>query len=169
MHHRGSMGRPEIKVPDYAFVYGGDAEALCRECQLPCKLDETSIDCFRRFFLQGYLQCTYFVKGYCFLTDKKGCVFDNGGEHDTYWMNLLNQYFHNVKDVEAKDPDFVKRVDELKQLIKEQIENRQVSLCRYLEEYYNRVMETGGGMSEEMMEALDEAYIALLDGTSRKE
>jgi hypothetical protein len=132
-------------------------------------MDKTSVDCFRRFFLQGYLRCTYFVHGYCFLVDKKGCVFDNGGEHDTYWMNLLNQYFHNVKDVGSKDPDFVQRVDELKLLIQQQIENRQVSLCRYLEECYTRVMETGGGLSEEMMEKLDEAYLALLAGTSRKE
>ena len=162
------MGRPEIKVPKHAFVYGGDAEPLCRECQLPCTMDETSVDCYRRFFLQGLLQCTYFVHGYCFLTENPGCVFDNGGDHDTYWMNLLNQYFHNVEDVEQKDPDFVQRVEELKSLIADHIENRQVSLCRYLEEMYNRVMETGGGMSEEMMEKLDEAYIALLSGTSRK-
>ena len=71
------MGRPEIRVPQRRFVYGGEAETLCRECQLPCRLDETSVDCFRRFFLQGLLQCTYFVHGYCFLVDKAGCVFDN--------------------------------------------------------------------------------------------
>ncbi|UCG51547.1 MAG: hypothetical protein JSW58_15390 [Candidatus Latescibacterota bacterium] len=162
------MGRPEIKVPDMPFAYGGDPETLCRECQLPCKLDETSVDCFRRFFLQGLLQCTYFVHGYCFLVEKPGCVFDNGGEHDTYWMNLLNQYFHNVKDIESNDPDFVKRVEELKRLIADQLGSRQMALCRYLEELYNRIMETGGGMSEEMMERLDEAYIALLGGTPRK-
>jgi hypothetical protein len=162
------MGRPEIEVPDHAFVYGGDAEGLCRDCQLPCQLDVTSMDCFRRFFLQGMLQCTYFVYGYCFLIDKPGCVYDNGGEHDTYWMNLLNQYFHNVKDVELTDPDFVKRVDELKVLIEDQIRNRQVSLCRYLEEYYHRGMENGGGLSEEMMDKLDEAFLSLLKGTPRK-
>ena len=163
------MGRPEIEVPDHPFIYGGDAESLCRECQLPCSLDKTSIDCFRRFFLQGYLGCTYFVHGYCFLVEEQGCVFDNGGEHDVYWMNLLNQYFHNVKDIETKDPDFVKRVEELKELIQQHIDNRQVSLCRYLEEYYNRVMETGGGLSEELMAKLDDAYISLLGGTKRKE
>ena len=162
------MGRPEIEVPEVPFVYGGESETLCRECQLPCQLDVTSVDCFRRFFLQGFLQCTYFVHGYCFLVDKPGCVFDNDGEHDTYWMNLLNQYFHNVKDVESKDPDFVQRVTELKDLIDQQIESRQVSLCRYLEEVYNLVMEAGGGFSEEMMEKLDGAYISLLGGTSRK-
>ncbi len=96
-------------------------------------------------------------------------MFDNGGKHDSYWRNLLNQYFHNVKDVESKDPDFIKHVEELKWLIDQQIENRQVSLCRYLEEIYNRVMETGGGLSEEMMDALDEGYIALLGGTTRKD
>lgn len=162
------MGRPEIEVPEYSFVYGGDAEMLCRECQLPCRMDKTSVDCFRRFFLQGFLQCTYFVHGYCFLEEKEGCVFDNGGQHDTYWMNLLNQYFHNVKDIESMDADFVQHVEDLKTLIKERIESRQVPLCRYLEEYYNHVMSTGGGMGEEMMEQLDEAYLSLLGGTSRK-
>ena len=163
------MGRPEIEIPDYPFVYGGDAGTLCRECQLPCKLNKTSIDCFRRFFLQGFLQCTYFVHGYCFLIDESGCVFDNHGKQDKYWMNLLNQYFHNVKDIESKDPDFVTRVQELNKLIEQQIVDRQVPLCRYLEEIYNRVMETGGGLSEEMMERLDAAYLALLGGIPRKE
>lgn len=126
------------------------------------------MDCLRRFFLQGLLQCTYFVHGYCFLIDEPGCVFDNGGEHDAYWMNLLNQYYHNVGDVETTDPDFIKRAGELKRLVDDQILSRRVSLCRYLEEFYNRVMETGGGMSEEMMERLDDAYMSLLSGTSRK-
>jgi len=162
------MGRPEIKVPLRTFVYGGDAEMLCRECQLPCTMDETSMDCFRRFFLGGLLECSYFVYGYCFLEEKGGCVFDNGGEHDTYWQNALNQYFHNVKDIDQQDPDFVTHAEELKKLIAMHIENRQVSLCRYLEEHYNRIMETGGGMNEEMLEKLDEAYYALLGGTSRK-
>ena len=162
------MGRPEIEVPEIPFTYGSDSETLCRECQLPCELDVTSIDCFRRFFLQGYLQCTYFVHGYCFLTDKAGCVFDNGGQHDTYWLNLLNLYFHNVQDIETSDPDFAQHVEGVKKLIDEQIESRQVSLCRYFEEYYNRVMETGGGLSAEMMEKLDDAYLALLAGTPRK-
>jgi hypothetical protein len=126
------------------------------------------VDCFRRFFLQGMLHCTYLVHGYCFLVDESGCVFDNGGGHDTYWMSLLNQYFHNVGGVESMDPDFVSRVEDLKRLINDQIDSRRVFLCRYLEEYYNRVMETGGGMSEEMMERLDDAYMALLGGTSRK-
>jgi hypothetical protein len=163
------MGRPEIEVPEVPFAYGGDAETLCRECRLPCTLNRTSTDCLRRFFLQGFLQCTYFVHGYCFLVKEDGCVFDNGGKHDVYWMNLLNQYFHNVKDMETKDPNFVKRVEQLKGLIDDHIANRQVSLCRYVEEYYNRCMETGGGLSEEIMETLDQAYIALLDGTPRKE
>jgi len=162
------MGRPEIEVPPHPFSYGGDAETLCRECQLPCQLERTSIDCFRRFYLQGYLHCTYFVHGYCFLVDEPGCVFDNGGKHDHYWMNLLNHYFHNVIDGEDEELDFAQRVADLNRLIEEQIASRRVSLCRYLEETYNRVMETGGGLSEEMMERLDEAYIALLAGTSRK-
>jgi hypothetical protein len=162
------MGRPEIKVPTISYVYGGDREQLCRECQLPCQLEVTSVDCFRRFVLQGMLHCTYFVYGYCFLVDEPGCVFDNGGQHDKYWMNLLNEYFHNVTHREESDPDFVRRSEELKKLVFQQIDDRQVSLCRYFEEQYNRVMEEGGGLSEEMMEKLDEAYLALLAGTTRK-
>jgi len=162
------MGRPEIRVPKHRFVYGGDAEPLCRECQLPCRLDETSVDCFRRFFLQGLLRCTYFVHGYCFLTDKPGCVFDNGGEHDIYWSSLLNQYFHAVENIELKDPDFVKHVSELERLIADELTGRRLSLCRYLEEQYQRVMETGGGLSEDTLGKLDDAYLALLSGTSRK-
>jgi len=84
-------------------------------------------------------------------------------------MKLLNDYFHNVKEVETSDPDFIRHSTELKSLVSDQIENRTVSLCRYIEECYNRVMETGGGMSEEMMEKLDESYLALLSGTCRKE
>ena len=162
------MGRPEIEVPEAPYVYGGVLEPLCRECQLPCQLEVTSVDCFRRFFLQGMLQCTYLVYGYCFLIDKPGCVFDNGGDHDTYWMNLLNEYFHNVTRQEESDPEFVQRREELRKLVFEQIDNRQVSLCRYFEEYYNRLMEDGGGMSEEIMVKLDDAYLALLAGTTRK-
>jgi hypothetical protein len=162
------MGRPEIAIPEVHFMYGGDLAMLCGECQLPCKLSVTSVDCMRRFFLQSLLQCTYFVYGYCFLMDEPGCVLDNGGSHEIYWMNLLNDYFHNVRNVEESDPEFVRRSDELKGLVFEQIENRRVSLCRYFEEIYTRIMETGGGLSEQMMEKLDEAYLALLSGTSRK-
>jgi hypothetical protein len=163
------MGRPEIKIPAVSFLYGGDLETLCRECRLPCRLDMTGIDCLRRFFLQSLLQCTYFVFGYCFLSEVPGCVFDNGGEHENYWMSLLNGYFHGVGDAAETDAAFARRSEELKSLVFEQITNRQVPLCRYLEEVYNRVMETGGGLSEEMMEKLDEAYMALLGGTPRKQ
>lgn len=162
------MGRPEIRVLNRGFVYGADPEPLCRECQLPCRLEETSVDCLRRFFLQGLLQCTYFVDGYCFLSEGPGCVFDNGGEHESYWMNLLNQYHHDVGDAETNDPEFVRHAGEFRRLIDDEIAGRRVSLCRYLEEHYNRVMETGGGASEEVLEKLDEAYMALLGGTSRK-
>ncbi len=162
------MGRPEILVPKHGFAYGGDPESLCGECQLPCRLRETSVDCFRRFFLQGLLQCTYFVDGYCLLSDRPGCVFDNGGEHDEYWMNLLKQYLHDVEDIESMDPEFVEHAREFRRLIDDQITARRVSLCRYLEECYNRAVETGGGASEEILGKLDEAYMALLSGTSRK-
>ena len=162
------MGRTEIEVPEAPYAYGGDKVGLCRECQLPCTLNVTSPDCFRRFFLQGMLECTYFVRGYCFLNTEPGCVFDNGGHHEDYWLNLLNDYFHNVKDRKETDPDFVRNAVELKKLVSQQIEDRQVQLCRYFEEYYNRIMEEGGGVSEEIMEKLDEAYLALLAGTTRK-
>lgn len=162
------MGRPEIEVPPAPYVYGGDAEPLCRECQLPCKLDVTSVDCFRRFFLQGILGCTYLVYGYCFLVDRPGCVFDNDGDHDRYWLQLLNEYFHNVTGRQRSDPEFARRAGEVSRLVAQQIESRQVSLCRYIEEVYQRVMEDGGGLSADVMERFDEAYLALLGGTSRK-
>lgn len=162
------MGRPEIHVPEAPYVYGGDNVQLCRECQLPCRLAETSPDCFRRFFLQGMLQCTYFVYGYCFLTECAGCVFDNGGEHEHYWLNLLNAYFHNVSMRAEDDPDFARRRAELIQLVDEQIDGRQVPLCRYFEEIYHRALEDGGGLSEDVMGRLDNAYLALLSGTDRK-
>jgi hypothetical protein len=162
------MGSDNIQVPEAPYCYGGDKTLLCRECQLPCKHEVTSVDCFRRFFLQGMLHCTYNVYGYCFLVDEDGCVFDNGGKHETYWLNLLNDYFHNVRNREETDPEFERRSRELKELVFDWIANRQVSLCRYVEEYYNKVMDDGGGLSEEVMEKLDEAYIALLGGTKRK-
>jgi len=161
------MGRPEIKIPAAPYVYGGDPTRLCRDCQLPCRLDETSPDCFRRFFLQGMLQCTYFVYGYCML-DRPGCVFDNGGDHDNYWVHVLSDYFHNVAQREETEPDFAERRAQLLALVSEQIANRQLSLCRYLEEVYHRALEDGGGLSEDVMGRLDDAYLALLAGTSRK-
>ena len=161
------MGRPEIKVPASPYVYGGQPAGLCRDCQLPCQLDETQPDCFRRFVLQGMLQCTYFVYGYCFL-DRPGCVFDNGGDHDSYWVQVLNEYFHNVGGREEHERDFAQRREQLLKLVNEQISDRQVSLCRYLEEIYHRALEDGGGLSEDVMARLDDAYLALLAGTSRK-
>jgi hypothetical protein len=161
------MGRPEIKVPPAPYVYGGDATELCRDCQLPCRLEETSPDCLRRFFLQGMLQCTYLVHGYCFL-DRPGCVFDNGGEHDQYWVHVLNNYFHNVGGRGENEPDFRERRAQLLEIIREHIKDRQVSLCRYLEEVYNRALDDGGGLSEDVMARLDDAYLALLAGTERK-
>ncbi|HEX5131606.1 MAG TPA: hypothetical protein VFX92_03865 [Candidatus Krumholzibacteria bacterium] len=161
------MGRPEIKIPEAPYVYGGDRERLCRDCQLPCSLAETSPDCFRRFFLQGMLHCTYQVYGYCFL-DTPGCVFDNGGEHDRYWARLLNEYFHNVNRAGENDPSFSQHREQVSRLVDERIADRQVPLCRYFEEYYHRLLEDGGGLSEDVMARLDEAYLALLSGTSRK-
>jgi hypothetical protein len=161
------MGRPEIKIPPAPYVYGGDPEGLCRDCQLPCRLEETSPDCLRRFFLQGLLQCTYLVYGYCFL-DRPSCVFDNGGQHDSYWVHVLNDYFHNVAGRDDTERDFTQRREQLLKLVDQQIADRQVSLCRYLEEIYHRALEDGGGLSEDVMGRLDDAYLALLAGTSRK-
>ncbi len=161
------MGRPEIEIPSAPYVYGGDRERLCRDCQLPCRLTETSPDCYRRFFLQGMLHCTYLVYGYCFL-DQPGCVFDNGAEHDRYWLGLLNEYFHNVSGKEESDADFARHRDEVVRIVDEQVSARQVSLCRYFEEVYNRLLQDGGGLSEDIMARFDDAYLALLSGTSRK-
>lgn len=153
-----------IRVP---FTIGGDPDAFCLECRLPCNLEEMSIDCHRRFFLQGLTNCSYFVFGYCFLMDEPGCVFDNGGRHDEYWLQLLNSYFHR-SEAEDPNPKFADSRAEVQRLIEEQIKNRSVHLCRYIEEYYQRAMETGGGLSEEMLSRLDEAYMSLLRGITRK-
>ncbi len=155
------------KAVHFPFTFGGDPEMFCEECQLPCNLEQMSIDCHRRFYLQGLLNCSYFVYGYCFLIDQQGCVFDNGGQHDTYWLQLLNDYFHNVARSE-EDENFLKQKEEVIKLVMDQIERQNVFLCRYLEEYYNQIMATGGGLSEEMIEKLDEAYLSLLRGISRK-
>ncbi|MBN1164286.1 MAG: hypothetical protein JXB45_06890 [Candidatus Krumholzibacteriota bacterium] len=157
----------QSKARDYPFTYGGDPAVFCEECQLPCKLEEMSLDCHRRLFLQGMLHCSYFVYGYCFLIDIPGCVMDNGGKHDTYWLQLLNSYFHNTKGT-LEDEAFLKNRAEVVRLIEDQIENNNVFLCRYLEQYYTMIMESGGGLSEEMLQKLDEAYLSLLRGISRK-
>jgi hypothetical protein len=154
-------------IKTFSFTFGGDPGVFCEECPLPCKLEEMSIDCHRRFFLQGMLHCSYFVGGYCFLIEEPGCVFDNGGRHDGYWLGLLNDYYHNIERKE-EDEEFLKSRDEVLRIIKDQVERQNVYLCRYIEEYYNSVMETGGGLSEEMMSALDDAYLSMLRGIIRK-
>lgn len=155
------------KIVDFPFVFGGDPEVFCEECQQPCELDEMTIDCQRRFFMQGMVNCSYFVFGNCFLIDIPGCVFDNGGNYDSYWLPLLREYFHNVSGKE-EDERFLKARDEIMKLINDQLENQNVYLCRYLEEYYNQVMKTGGGLSDEMLNKLDEAYLSLMRGIIRK-
>lgn len=157
----------DTKARLFPFTFGADAGALCDECRLPCSMTRMTVDCHRRLFLQGVLNCSYFVFGHCFLIDEPGCVFDNGGRHDTYWLTLLNEYIHNVDDREEDESFLVARSEALK-LVLEQIEGRTVFLCRYLEQYYAQVMETGGGLSEEMLSRLDEAYLSLLRGISRK-
>lgn len=155
------------KAIHFPFTFGGDPEIFCSECQLPCNLETMNLDCHRRFFLQGMIHCSYFVYGRCFLIDEPGCVFDNGGRHDKYWLQLLNDYFHNVRRHE-EDEEFLKRKAEVLRLVEDQIERQNVYFCRYLEEYYNQIMQTGGGIGEEMMDKLDEAYLDLLRGISRK-
>lgn len=155
------------KARRFPFTFGGDPAVFCEECQLPCAMDRMSIDCHRRLFLMGMLNCTYFVYGYCFLVDQPGCVFDNGGRHDTYWLQLLNEYIHNVDDREEDEP-FKAAREEARKLVDEQIDRSAVYLCRYLEQHYTQIMETGGGLSEEMLSRLDEAYLSLLKGISRK-
>lgn len=155
------------KVAQAPFTFGGAPEAFCGECRLPCNMEEMTIDCHRRFFLHGQTNCSYFVYGYCFLVDQPGCVFDNGGRHDEYWLQLLNEYFHNAARKEESD-EFLQRRGEVLKLVAEQIESRAVYLCRYLEEYYGQIMGTGGGLSEEMLSRLDEAYLSLLRGITRK-
>jgi hypothetical protein len=149
------------------FTFGGDPEVFCEECQLPCGLAEMNIDCHRRLFLRGMVRCSYFIHGYCFLIDQPGCVFDNNGLHDTYWLHLLNDYFHNVSGL-PEDERFHAHRAEVERLVSDQIERQGVYLCRYLEEYYHQAMETGGGLSEEMLSQLDDAYLSLLKGISRK-
>jgi hypothetical protein len=95
-------------------------------------------------------------------------VFDNGGEFDRYWLGMLRQYFHNVDGRKESDEAFVRHREEVTRLVDEQISNRQVPLCRYFEEYYNRLLEDGGGLSEDVMSRFDEAYLSLLSGTTRK-
>jgi len=156
-----------MKPKQFPFIFGGDAFEFCKECHLPCGLAMMNIDCNRRLFLKGMVRCSYFVNGYCFLIDEPGCVFDNGGRHDSYWLQLLNDYFHNISGA-VEDETFLVHRAEVERLVAEQIENQNVYLCRYLEEYYNQIMETGGGLSEEMISQLDDAYLSLLKGISRK-
>ena len=160
------MGDPG-KARKLPFTFGCDPEVICEECQLPCKVDEMLVDCHRRQFLQGMLNCSYFVYGYCFLVDVPGCVFDNGGKHDTYWLNLLNDFFHNC-DGKDEDEAFLKNREEVLKLIQNEREREGVFLCRYIEQYYTQILESGGGLNEETFSKLDDAYLSLLRGISRK-
>ena len=155
------------KAREYPFTFGCDPEVICEECQLPCSLEKMSVDCHRRHFLQGLLNCTYFIYGYCFLTDVPGCVMDNGGKHDTYWLQLLNEFFHN-KDRKEENEAFRKNREEVLKLVQSEIDRQNVFLCRYIEQHYAQVLESGGGLSEEVQSKLDEAYLLLLRGISRK-
>ncbi len=160
------MGDPK-KARTFPFTFGCNPQVICEECQLPCNLDEMTVDCHRRGFLQGMVNCVYFVNGYCFLVGHPGCVFDNGGRHDTYWMQILGEFFHNVSGRE-EDEEFLRNREEVLKLIGREIENQDVYLCRYIEQYYTQVLGTGGGLSEDMLSKLDEAFLSLLRGISRK-
>ncbi len=157
----------KLEPKRYPFVFGADGWELCEECALPCSLDRANLTCHRRFFQNSLINCSYNVYGFCFLIGKEGCIFDNGGDHDTYWLHLLNEYFHNIHYREETE-EYKQKREEVLGLIREQVENGNVYLCRYLEEYYNGIMESGGGLSEEIMDRLDQAYLALLNGTERK-
>lgn len=160
------MGDTE-KARRFPFTFGCDPRVICEECRLPCKLERMSIDCHRRVFLQGMLNCVYFIQGYCFLIDHPGCVFDNSGSHDTYWLHLLGEFFHNVNGRE-EDEEYLRNRAEVLKLVERQIGNKDVFLCRYLEEYYTQILASGGGLSEDMLSKLDEAYLSILRGISRK-
>jgi hypothetical protein len=155
------------KIREAPFIFGADPAALCDECDLPCNIEEMNLDCYRRLFLQGMLRCSYFINGYCFLIDEPGCVFDNGGRHDTYWLRILNDHFHNIAGTD-EDDKFRENREEVLKLINNEIERQNVYLCRYIEDYYNRIIEMGGGLSEDMLSKLDEAYLSLLRGIKRK-
>ncbi|HSG29834.1 MAG TPA: hypothetical protein VLA34_15235 [Candidatus Krumholzibacterium sp.] len=155
------------KAREFPFTFGCGPEVICEECQLPCQLEKMTVDCHRREFLKGILNCVYFVHGYCYLTEIPGCVMDNGGKHDSYWLQLLRDYFHNA-DNREEDDEFQRNRAEIMKLIDAELARQNVYLCRYIEQYYSMVLETGGGLSEDMLSRLDEVYLSLLRGISRK-
>lgn len=136
-------------------------------CALPCGFAACGETCHRRHFLQGLLHCSYFYKGYCFLIDVPGCAFDNGGRTEEFWLGLLRDYVYNLKS-QPDDESFAKARAQSVRYLEEQIEGRNVFLCRYFEEKYNAILESGGGASEEESRALDRAYEALMSGARRK-
>jgi hypothetical protein len=82
-------------------------------------------------------------------------------------MQLLGEYFHNVNNRE-EDEEYLRNHREVLKLIENEIERQDVFLCRYIEQYYAQVLETGGGLSEDMLSKLDDVYLSLLRGISRK-
>jgi len=115
----------------------------------------------------GALQCSYFFRGYCFLVDVPGCAFDNGAKTENYWLGLIRDYVHNLKGQE-EDESFLKAKEQSIRYLEEQIELKNVYLCRYVEEQYNLALQSGGSASEEDLEHMDTAYEQLMRGAKRK-
>ena len=161
------MNKPTKPPVNTQFTHGAPYDALCEMCNLPCGFEACGETCHRRHFLEASLQCSYFFRGYCFLIDVEGCAFDNGGKSEDYWLGLLRDYVHNVAGKE-RDEDFQKAREQTRRYLEEQIEAKNVYLCRYLEEQYNQALESGGSASEEELEHLDLAYEFLMSGGKRK-
>ncbi len=161
------MNKPTKPPVNTHFTHGAPYEALCEVCSLPCGFEACGETCHRRHFLMGALQCSYFFRGYCFLVDVEGCAFDNGAKTENYWLGLIRDYVHNLKGQE-EDESFLKAKEQSIRYLEEQIELKNVYLCRYVEEQYNLALQSGGSASEEDLEHLDTAYEQLMSGAKRK-
>ncbi len=161
------MHKPSQPPVNTHFTHGASCESLCEVCSLPCGFQACGELCHRRHFLKGALHCSYFFRGYCFLLDEEGCAFDNGARTESYWLGLLRDYVYNVERKE-EDESFVKARGQAIRYLEEQIELKNVFLCRYLEEQYDLALQSGGSASEEELGHLDVAYEALMSGARRK-
>lgn len=161
------MNKPTQPPVNTHFTHGAPYDALCDVCSQACGFKACGEFCHRRHFLQGALQCSYFFRGYCFLVDEPGCAFDNGAKTESYWLGLLRDFVYNVKNREM-DAGFLKAREQSIRYLEEQIELKNVYLCRYLEECYNEQLQSGGSASDEDLEHLDRAYESLMSGGKRK-
>jgi hypothetical protein len=168
LHPVGAPVTKPTKPPvNTHFIHGPRPEELCDICALPCGFTACGETCHRRHFLQGMLYCSYFFRGYCFLIDVPGCAFDNGGRTEEYWRGLLRDYVYNVTGRD-EDETFQRARAQAIRYLEEQIEQKNVFLCRYFEEQYSQVLQSGGSASEEELMHLDRAYEALMSGGKRK-